>query len=144
MAAKPHKSRRFGPGKITAAGQRMVLSRLMIDIMRSVHGAYAPSNEPFGARLETFFIGLCVAVGDFEDNPFSASKIAAYRRVPRTTVLRRLDRLQNWNLIYRERNHYHLEEKALNSLMGMASYRYIRRLLDKANGELSILDTLPD
>lgn len=128
---------------ISAAQQRMVLCRLMIDIMRSMHGAYAPS-EPFGSRLETFFIGLCVALGDFENRPFSVTKIAAYMRVPRTTVLRRLDRLQKWDLIYREGRRYHMDEKALNSLLGMRSYRHIRKLLDTARAELSVLDTLPD
>src|SRR6202007_939274 len=87
---------------IKAAGQRMVLCRLMIDMMRSVHGAYAPASEPFGTRLETFFIGLCVTLGDIEGKPFSVAKIAAYMRAPRTTVIRRLDRLQSWGLIYRQ------------------------------------------
>ena len=50
----------------------------MIDIMRTVHGAYAPVSEPFGTRLETFFIALCVALGDIDSKPFSVAKIAAY------------------------------------------------------------------
>ena len=80
--------------KIKKARQRLVLCRLMIDIMRTVHGAYAPVSEPFGTRLETFFIALCVALGDIDGKPFSVAKIAAYMRVPRTTVIRRLDQLQ--------------------------------------------------
>ena len=36
--------------EIRKARQRLVLCRLMIDIMRTVHGAYAPVNEPFGGR----------------------------------------------------------------------------------------------
>ena len=72
--------------KIKKARQRLVLCRLMIDIMRTVHGAYAPVSEPFGTRLETFFIALCVALGDIDGKPFSVAKIAAYMRVPRTTV----------------------------------------------------------
>src|SRR5215469_5872882 len=48
--------------KIKKARQRLVLCRLMIDMMRTVHGAYAPADEPFGTRLETFFIALCVAL----------------------------------------------------------------------------------
>lgn len=56
---------------VRAARQRLVLCRLMIDIMRKLHGAYAPPNELFGSRLETFFIGLCIALGQFEDKPFS-------------------------------------------------------------------------
>ena len=63
--------------KVRNARQRLVLCRLMVDIMRTVHGAYAPATEPFGTRLETFFIGLCVAIGDMDGKPFSVTKIAA-------------------------------------------------------------------
>ena len=133
-----------GPSHTIRAGQqRLVLCRLMIDIMRSLHGAYAPASEPFGGRLETFFIGLCVALGEFEEKPFSVAKVAAYMRMPRTTVIRRLDQLQKWGLIYRQGRRYYMQEKALNSLMGIRSYQHIRRLLEKAAGELTVLDTLP-
>jgi hypothetical protein len=54
----------------------------MIDMMRTVYGAYAPASEPFGTRLETFFIALCVALGDIDGKPFSVARIAAYMRVP--------------------------------------------------------------
>jgi hypothetical protein len=37
-----------------------------------------------------------------------------------------------------------MDSKALNSLLGIRSYRSIRRLLDKANRDLTILDSLPD
>jgi hypothetical protein len=129
---------------IIVGRQRLVLCRLMISIMRSLHGAYAPASEPFGSRLETFFIGMCVAYGQFEERPFSVAKIAAYMDVPRTTVIRRLDRLQSWGLIYRQGRRYYMDERALNSLMGMRSCRQIRRLLEKAAEELTVLDTLPD
>ena len=61
--------------EVKKARQRLVLCRLMIDMMRTVHGAYAPANEPFGTRLETFFIALCVALGDIDGRPFSVAKI---------------------------------------------------------------------
>jgi hypothetical protein len=102
--------------KIKLARQRLVLCRLMIDIMRNLHGAYAPKTEPFGGRLETFFIGLCVALGEMEGRPFSVTKISAYMRVPRTTAMRRLDRLRSWGLIYRHGRHYYLQDKALKGL----------------------------
>jgi hypothetical protein len=130
--------------EIKNARQRLVLCRVMVDMMRTVHGAYAPDSEPFGSRLETFFIGLCVAIGDIDGKPFSVAKVAAYMRVPRTTVIRRLDRLQNWGLIYRQGRHYYLHDGKLNSLMGMRSYQQTRRILSKATEELSALDTLPD
>jgi AraC-like DNA-binding protein len=130
--------------KIKAARQRLVLVRLMIDIMRNLHGAYAPSDEPFGTRLETFFVGFCVALGDIEGKPFSASKIAAYLHMPRTTVNRRLKRLENWNMVYRHSRRYHVRDAMLNSLMGMRSYLQIRRMIAKAGEQLTVLDTLPD
>jgi DNA-binding IclR family transcriptional regulator len=114
----------------------------MIDIMRTVHGAYAPVSVPFGTRLETFFVGLCVGIGDIDGKPFSVAKIAAYMHVPRTTVIRRLDQLQRWGLIERQGRHYHLHEKTLNSLIGMRSYQQVRRILCKATEELTVLDTL--
>jgi hypothetical protein len=103
----------------------------MVDIMRTVHGAYAPATEPFGTRLETFFIAACVAIGDIEGKPFSVAKIA-------------FSRLENWGLIDRRGRHYHLHEKTLNSLIGMRSYQQVRRILSEATKELSVLDTLPD
>jgi CRP-like cAMP-binding protein len=130
--------------KIKNARQRLVLCRLMIDLMRTVHGTYAPVSEPFGTRLETFFVGLCVAIGDIDRKPFSVAKIAAYMRVPRTTVIRRLDRLQRWGLIDRRGRRYYMDEKMLNSLIGMRSYQQVRRFLSKATEELTVLDTLAD
>ena len=116
----------------------------MIDMMRTVHGAYAPDAERFGTRLETFFIGLCVALGDIEGKPLSMAKITAYMRVPRTTVTRRLAQLQSWGLIDRRGRNYYLHEKTLNSLLGLRSYHQVRGVLSKAIAELTILDTLPD
>jgi DNA-binding IclR family transcriptional regulator len=116
----------------------------MVDIMRTVHGTYAPVSAPFGTRLETFFVGLCIAIGDIDGKPFSVAKIAAYMRVPRTTVIRRLDRLQSWGLVDRRGRHYYMNEQMLNSLIGMRSYQQVRRFLSKATEELTVLDTLGD
>ena len=116
----------------------------MIDIMRTLHGAYAPDTDRFGTRLETFFIGLCVALADIEDKALTVAKIAAYMRVPRTTVIRRLDRLQRWGLIDRQGRHYYIREKTLNSFIGTRSYQQVRRILSKATEELTVLDTLLD
>jgi DNA-binding IclR family transcriptional regulator len=115
----------------------------MIDIMRTVHGAYASNTERFGARLETFFIGLCVAMGDIEGKPLSVAKITGYMGVPRTTVIRRLNQLQKWGLIDRRGRRYYTREKTLNSLIGLRSYQQVRHILSKATEELTVLDTLP-
>src|SRR5580704_489603 len=83
-------------------------------------------------------------VGDIEGKPFSVAKVAAYMRVPRTTVIRRLNLLQSWGLIDRGGRRYYMHEKTLNSLIGMRSYQQVRRILSNATEELSVLDTLPD
>jgi hypothetical protein len=127
--------------KIEKARERLVLCRLMIDIMRTVHGAHAPVSEPFGTSLESIFIGLCVAIGDLEGKPFSVAKIAAYMRVPRTTVIRRLAKLQSWGLIDCRGRYYYMQEKALNSVNAMRSYKEVRSILSKATEELSALAT---
>ena len=130
--------------KVEKARQRLVLCRMMIDIMRTVHGAYVPASEPFGVRLETCFIGLCVAVGDLDGRPFSVAKIAAYMRMPRTTVIRKLAQLKSWGLIDREGRRYYLREKTLNSPIGMQSYQQVRSILKGATAELAILDMLAE
>jgi hypothetical protein len=128
--------------RIGRAQQRLVICRALFDIFRTMHEAYVPPSEPFGTRLETGFIGLCVALGDYEDRPFSVSKIAAYMHVPRTTVIRRLDRLQRWGVIGRRGHRYYLNEKKLNSIVGMGSYGRVRLILSRATEELSALDKL--
>jgi hypothetical protein len=110
---------------------------------RACYGAYAPASERLGTRLETFFIALCVALGDIDGKPFSVARIASYVRVPRTTVIRRLNRLQSSGLIDRQGRRYYIREKTLNSLIGMRRYEQIRCILSKATQELTDLDTLP-
>jgi DNA-binding IclR family transcriptional regulator len=116
----------------------------MFDIMRHLHVTYAPASEPFGARLEAFFIGLGVATGDIEGRPFSISKIALYMRTPRTRVRERLNTLVKWGLIERRGRHYHVQEQQLNALVGMLTHTRIKKLIHKTSKELSVLDTLPD
>jgi hypothetical protein len=100
--------------------------------LKDIDGAYAPASERFDTRLETFFIALCVALGDIDGKPLSVAKIASYVRVPRTTVIRRLNRLQSWGLIDRQGRRYYIREKTLNSLIGMRSYEQVRCILSKA------------
>ena len=100
--------------------------------------------SPSARALETFYIALCVALGDIDGKSFSVAKIAAYMRVPRTTVIRRLDQLRRWGLIDRQGRRYYMHEKTLNSFLGMRSYQASRRLLSRATEELTISDTLPD
>jgi len=57
----------------------------------------------------------------------AGAKITAYMRMPRTTVIRRLNRLCSWGLVDRVGYRYHMHTKTLNSLLGMRSYQKVRR-----------------
>ena len=128
--------------ELTPAQRKLVLCRLMIDLVGTVHGAFAPAGEPLGVRMESFFIGLCIAIGDIDGTPLSAGKIAAFLGMSRTTVVRRLKRLNSLGLVERQGRYYYLREKTLNPLIGMRSYQQLRNALTKATAELSILDDL--
>ena len=127
--------------KLKFGRQRMVMGRSVIDMLRTLHGAYAPENEPFGARIKTFFICICVLIGEIEGKPFTVTKLAHYMLEPRATVMRRLERLQRWKLVKRRGRYYHSNEKTFNSVLGLSSYRKVRRILSETAQELSILDT---
>jgi hypothetical protein len=64
------------PHTIVHAQQRLVMIRMLIDLLRIVHKHYAPPDEPFGSRVETLAVGFCVALGTLGEQ----------------TVLRRQDR----------------------------------------------------
>jgi DNA-binding IclR family transcriptional regulator len=61
--------------------------------------------------------------------------------IPRNTVTRRLERLvQEWGVIERRGSHYYLRPEIANMPRALASYREVRRAIQRAVDELSILD----
>jgi DNA-binding IclR family transcriptional regulator len=86
-------------------------------------------------------VGCCVALGTLENKPFSVAKIAAYMHLPRDIVTRRLERLvQHWGVIERRGRHYYLRPEIANMPQALASYREVRRVIQRTVEELSILD----
>jgi DNA-binding IclR family transcriptional regulator len=55
----------------------------------------------FGSTIDGLFVSACVVMGHAENRPMTATKIAHYLRMPRTTVLRKLDELEKLNMIER-------------------------------------------
>jgi hypothetical protein len=119
----------------------MVLIQMVIAILRSMHGNYIPKRQHFGRTIETLVIWARVVMGDYECKPFSASKIADYLRIPRSTVTRRLLQLQDWKMIERRGHYYYAHAKTLNSTYGPRGYHEGRRAVAYAAKRLSILDT---
>jgi len=130
--------------RIARAEQRLVMARLLVDIMRTLRAHYMPVNEPFGARIETQFVGLCVAIGDIEGKPLSVAKIAAYMGMSRSTVIRRLEQLENWGVIERQARRYFIRPEKVNGIIGMRAYKQNRHLISEAVDKLNLLDNLTE
>jgi len=124
--------------------EREIVYRMLIDILHAYHSGYSHVNEPFGTGVETLLIAACVALGDLEGKPFCASKVAAYLGVPRTTVIRKLEKLEKvGGLVYRTGRHYRVREQLLNSPSAKRTFDKIRIVLDKSFHDLSFVDQSP-
>ena len=89
-------------------------------------------------------MGWALRVGGTEAIAIASSRrspSSAYLRIPRTTVIRRLKQLQDWEMIERRGRYYYAHEKTLNSTGGLRSYQEGRRAVANAARRLSILDT---
>jgi hypothetical protein len=114
----------------------------MINIMRSLHGAYAPKREPFGSRLEILYIGMCVALGQFEERPFSVAKLAAFMGVPRTTVIRRLDRAQRPDVLAFPVGHAPINNpKEMTAIANLQLWRGRSRIMSRIREERTMTNT---
>ena len=100
--------------QVLTAQERLTLCRMFVDVAREAHREYMP-NLAFGSRLETLVVGVCVAIGHLDGNPFSTAKLAAYLDCPRTSVIRRLDALTQMPIIVRRGTRNYHSEPRFNS-----------------------------
>lgn len=97
--------------KFPLLDQRLILARLSIEMLCNLtmpFFAEDPSPET------TAMVARAVFIGHMEGRPMSATKIAGFLRMPRTTVLARLKRFVDNGLIYRDGNVYLLTDTALD------------------------------
>jgi hypothetical protein len=115
----------MSPGAIDY-GLRM--GRAYIDLTRALHGLLFPDTAGhFGAENETLLVLLAVYIGDAENRPMSASKIAGYVGLPRASVYRRIERLTLEGRIERCGRNYRL---APGTMRGDPSGQ-IRRIMSR-------------
>jgi hypothetical protein len=74
--------------------ERLELSRWYLALTRTMHELSFP-GEPggFGSNLEMMLVFMGVFIGDAEERPTTATKIANHCGLSRTTVYRRLEQL---------------------------------------------------
>jgi CRP-like cAMP-binding protein len=121
---------------IPRRAERLVISRLLIELARVFHkrtfvGSHA--GKPFGSEIDIVFVAACVAIGDFENRPMSASDVSHYIDMARATVQRKLDELVGRDILVRESSKYRLSPYAVvngEAFVALAN-RVIRKALPK-------------
>lgn len=128
------------PAAIPRRRERLIVNRALVEIVRYWSRAYAHSEDRAGEVIEVFFVAACVFVGQAEGRPMSATKLAAYTGMPRTTVLRKLDVLMHMGLARKVQRAYCITDAALARL----DYHYQSvKIIERAARELSETDSLP-
>ncbi len=85
------------PHDIAMRFERNRLSYLIIELMREI----ATSLDVTELDAMGVLVGCAVCIGHTEDRPMSATKISHFLGVPRTTVIRKLERLIRLDIISR-------------------------------------------
>ena len=129
------------PEAIAEARERLIIARLFVDAARVIGREYFPEWQ-FGNRLETLYVGLCVAIGHLEGQPFSISKLSAYLDASRSNITRRLEALAERpdRPIIRRGRKYYLNLERLNRQSAMAAHTAIVRPITEAAAKLTDLD----
>lgn len=87
--------------------QRLELCRWYLSLTRTMHELTFPEERGgFGSNLELMLVFVGVFIGDAEGMPTTATKIANYCGLSRSTVYRRLDQLIALKKVIREGRGY--------------------------------------
>lgn len=120
---------------IPSARERLVFSRLVIGLFRELVSSMPEWYQSAGA--ESYLVSSAVLIGQLEKRPMTASDIANYVGLPRTTVLRKLNLMMIAGVIARKDNTYCLAKRVLNR---NAQVPGMKRLILEAAAELSKMD----
>lgn len=89
---------------------RRALSEMFIDLCLAFHATTVPANQqPPETDANQALVAVTVMLGHANGHPFNVSQIAKRVRMPRTSVLRRLEALVDSGLIKRIDGKYYLE-----------------------------------
>jgi hypothetical protein len=98
------------PIPIALPAERSALARMFIELNFAFHTTVFPLDQtPSDPDANLALVAVAVMLGHSEGHPMTASQLASYLQMPRTSVLRRLDALLALGLIQRIRGKYYLE-----------------------------------
>jgi hypothetical protein len=129
--------------------QRLAILRMVVGgMLEHRENMFGTLQLPRGDDDTTVLLFLAVSIGHAEGNPMNATKLAHFIHIPRTTVLRKLDRLIKLGLVVKHDGHSFViaPHRARTVTAGRhARYvkmirRFIQDLVDSGEGE----NILPD
>jgi hypothetical protein len=117
------------------AHERLAIARMCLDLARLTRRGFAP-QEPFGNKMETFYVGLCVLIGHIDGKPFTVTKLSNYLEASRSVTLRRLDQLIEFGVVERRGNRYFINEEVANTKPAMDVHSALVRVVKDAAAQL--------
>jgi hypothetical protein len=96
--------------------ERLAIARVLVGLAKEMHRLWETTHKPFGTEIDLVFVGACVAIGDFDGQPMTASNIANYISMPRATVDRKLALLVERGVIRRNGTRYLLVERSAEDI----------------------------
>jgi DNA-binding transcriptional ArsR family regulator len=117
------------------AATKVVVFRLTLDLLRGVAQTMR-KHRRVQFKPGTSALIMAVAIGDFESRPMSAAKIAEYIGIPRTSVVRRLQALEDAGILARNCNSSFV--LAHHDVCGTG--RDAAQMIHRASRELSKMD----
>jgi hypothetical protein len=89
--------------------ERVKLAHLYVNLTRAMYEVtLLKKAEKSGCDLEALLVLLCIYVGDVEQRPTSATKVASHAGLSRGTVYRRLGLLIKLKKVMRNGRNYHI------------------------------------
>lgn len=90
--------------------ERRAVARMFVELTVAFNATIFPLDQlPSELDANLALVAVAVMLGHADGRPMTASQIASYVQMPRTSVLRRLDALLAHGLIRRIKRKYYLE-----------------------------------
>lgn len=124
------------------AKERAVICQAVIDILR-VYSLNYFGHERLGENVEEILIGFALYIGQEQGRPLSATDIAEYLGMPRTTVARKLQNFERIGLLDVTTSGRRVEYKVRVASSPVAISR-MGKLIDKTKLAMNTLTKMDD
>src|SRR5215472_15146182 len=97
---------------IAKAQQRHIIAKTFVSLGTEMRSSLLPEQDVTDATAGTLMlVSAAVLVGQVEGRLMNVTKLAHYVRLPRTTVLRKLELLTELGLVVRQGQNWRLSDK---------------------------------